>query len=260
MSMMPGRSRGAQLALERVDAEAQVEVEHVRAVLDQQVVGRHRRGRPRRARSRRLRAMTGLVAARRRRGAGGQAPDERLDRRRPARAPCAAACSSETARKRTVSPGLSWPIFHSSACDDGRGADEAAEAGAIGAEDDRHVAGEIDRADGVGVVVNVGRMQAGLAAVLARPLRLRADEAHAGAVGVVVHLPGGGEERLDVVGGEEIGRAVRAVEHADLPLVGVARDERERQRGAGACGARPQVQHIARAQRAAGMAAELARG
>ena len=61
------------------------------------------------------------------------------------------------------------------------------------------------------------------AAVLARPLGLRADEADAGAVGVVVDLPRGGEEHLDVVGREEIGRAVRAVEHADLPVVGVGR-------------------------------------
>ncbi len=113
----------------------------------------------------------------------------------------------------------SWPIFQSSACDDGGGADEAAQAGTVGAEDDRHVAGEIDRADGVGVVVDVGGVQAGFAAIASRPCGLRADEADAGAVGIVVDLPGGGEERLDVAGGEEIGRAVRAVEHADLPVV-----------------------------------------
>ncbi len=54
--------------------------------------------------------------------------------------------------------------------DDGGGADEAAEAGAIGAEDDGHVAGEIDGADGVGVVVDVRGVQAGFAAVVAGPL------------------------------------------------------------------------------------------
>ena len=37
MSMIPGRFGGAQLLLERVDAEAQVEIEHVRAVFDQQI-------------------------------------------------------------------------------------------------------------------------------------------------------------------------------------------------------------------------------
>ena len=74
-------------------------------------------------------------------------------------------------------PARSWPSFHRSRRDDGRRADEAAEARAVGAEDDRHVAGEVDRADGVGVVVDVRRVQAGLAAVGARPLRLRARPA-----------------------------------------------------------------------------------
>ena len=53
--------------------------------------------------------------------------------------------------------------------DDGHRADEAAEARAVRPEDHRHVAGEVDAADGVGVVVDVGRMQAGFAAVAARP-------------------------------------------------------------------------------------------
>ena len=74
-------------------------------------------------------------------------------------------------------------------------ADETAEARTVGTEDHRHVAGEIDGADGIGVVVDVRRMQPGFAAVGARPLRLRADQAHAGAAGVVVDLPVGREER-----------------------------------------------------------------
>ena len=52
---------------------------------------------------------------------------------------------------------------------DHRRADEAAEARAVGPEDDRHVAGEIDGADGIGVVVEVGWVKARLAAVAARP-------------------------------------------------------------------------------------------
>ena len=48
-------------------------------------------------------------------------------------------------------------------------ADEAAQAGAVGPEDHRHVAGEVDRADRIGVVVDVGRMQARLAAVACAP-------------------------------------------------------------------------------------------
>ena len=102
--------------------------------------------------------------------------------------------------KRTLSPGRSCPIFHSSLVDDGHRADESAEARAVGPENHRHVAGEIDAADGVGVVVNVGRMQSRLAAVGARPLRLRTDQAHAGAARVVVHFPFGREERVDVFG------------------------------------------------------------
>ena len=66
-----------------------------------------------------------------------------------------------------VSPGLSWPIFHSSVRS--RRADEAAEARTVRAEDDRHVAGEVHGADRIGVVVDVRGMQAGFAAVGARP-------------------------------------------------------------------------------------------
>ncbi len=117
--------------------------------------------------------------------------------------------------------GLELTHFPELGVNDGGGADEAAEAGAVGAEDDGHVAGEVDGADGVGVVVNVGRMQAGFAAILARPLRLGTDEANAGAVGVVVDFPSRGEEHLDVFAGEEVWRSVRAVEDADLPFLSV---------------------------------------
>ncbi len=138
------------------------------------------------------------------------------------RASMRAACASETARKRTWSPGRSWPIFHSSACDDGSGTDEAAEARAVGAEDHGHVAGEIDGADGVGVVVDVGGVQAGFAAVLARPLRA-SGRSGARRCGRNCSAPSsrGRKNVVDVRWREEIGRAVRAVEHADLPVVGV---------------------------------------
>ena len=183
-----GEAGGAQLRFQGVRAEAQVEVEHVGAVLHQQ------------------RAIAIGAADH----AGGLA---------------------QNGLRRTVAPeahqvaGAKLADLPQLVVADGGGADEAAEARTVGAENDGHVAGEIHRADRVRVVVDVGRMQSRLAAVLARPCGLRPDQPHAGAVGIVVHLPRRGEEHLDVFGREEIGRAVRAVEHADLPLVGVLRRE-----------------------------------
>ena len=190
--MMPGKSARAQLLFQRVDAEAQIQVEHVGPVFDQQVSGRHRRPA---ARTPADGASTRRHVAVSRRG-----------------------CSR--ARKRTESPGLKLAHLPQLGVHDGRGTDEAAEAGSVRPENHRHVAGEIHRADGVGVVVNVRRMQPRLAAILARPLRLGTDQPNPGAVGIVVHLPGRGEEHLDIVGREEIRRAVRPVEDADVPLVG----------------------------------------
>ena len=63
----------------------------------------------------------------------------------------------------------------------GRRADEATEAWSIGAQDYRHVAGKVDGADGVGIVVDVRRMQPGLAAVVPGPLRPGADQPYPGA-------------------------------------------------------------------------------
>src|SRR5215469_11158775 len=94
---------------------------------------------------------------------------------------------------------------------------KAAQARTIGSEDDGHVPGEIDGAHGIGVVVDIRGMQAGFAAILARTLRLRSDEANAGAVGVVMDFPGGGEEGVDAGLREEIGRAVGAIKDTDLP-------------------------------------------
>ncbi len=162
--------------------------------------------------------------------------------------------------------GLELADFPELGLDDGEGAHEAAAAGAVGAEDDGHVAGEIDRADGVGVVVDVGRVQAGLAAVAAGPLGLGADETDSGAGGVVVNLVGGGEERCDVGFGEKIGGAVGAVKDADPPFAGEGRLDgrggaeegggRENAGGGGGVDA----EDVAGAEGAAGVAAEEAEG
>ena len=69
------------------------------------------------------------------------------------------------------------------------GADKAPEARAVGPEDDGHIAGEVDGAKGVGVVVDVRGVEPRVPAVLPHPLRLWPKEANACARGVVVHFP-----------------------------------------------------------------------
>ena len=130
----------------------------------------------------------------------------------------------------------------------------------VGAEDHRHVAGEVDRADGIGVVVDVARMQPRLAAILARPARLGPDQTDAGRIGIVMDLPIRGEERVDVIRREEIRRAMRTVEHADVPSMGEARLQFDGERSRSAIGGRSlaDMQHIAGAERAPAMAAKLA--
>jgi len=56
-------------------------------------------------------------------------------------------------------------------------------------------------------------------------LRRRPDEAHAGAIGPVVDLPGGGEERGRALSGEVLGRTVRAGQHAQRPRVAQRRQQ-----------------------------------
>ena len=140
---------------------------------------------------------------------------------------------------------------------------EPAETRAVGTEHDRHVAGEVDRADRVRAVVDVRRMEPGLAAVGPRPLDRRADKANPGAIGVVMDDPLRRVQRRDPGVGHEVGRAMRAVDHGELPLV--------REHGEGDHTFAPgvpyvvvpvivgaDVEHVARAQRAAAVAAETA--
>ena len=114
--------------------------------------------------------------------------------------------------------------------------------------------------------MDVTRVQAGFAAVPPRPLGLGTDQAHAGAGGVVVNFVGGRQQDFDVGLGEEIGRAVRAVEHADLPFAGQRGLDggggAQERSGVGDAGGRGAVnaQHVTGAQGAAGVAAEQAEG
>ena len=75
------------------------------------------------------------------------------------------------------------------------------------------------RADGIGIIVDIGGMQSRLAAIQARPFRFGANQAHAGSGGIVVHFVRGREKRVDVVLPEEIRRAVRPVADRKLPVV-----------------------------------------
>ncbi len=52
--------------------------------------------------------------------------------------------------------GAQLPQFPKVGLHHGDGADKTAEAGAVGAEQDGHVAGEVHRAHGIGIVVDVG--------------------------------------------------------------------------------------------------------
>ncbi|KIR15775.1 hypothetical protein PFLU4_34570 [Pseudomonas fluorescens] len=108
--------------------------------------------------------------------------------------------------------------------------------------------------------MDIGRVQPSLAAVGADPFGFRPDQADAGAAGVEVHFPGRVEERLDVALGEVFGRAVRAVDHADLPHAWQFQDRRARWRQHRVLIQRCQVQHVTGTQRPSAMAAELAEG
>ena len=98
-----------------------------------------------------------------------------------------------------------------------KGTDEATQGRAVGSQDDRHVAGEVDRADGVGVVVDVRGMQARLAAIPARPLRPGPHQANPRSVGIVVHLPFDPADHGDVGRREEVRRPVGSGQDADAP-------------------------------------------
>ena len=94
-----------------------------------------------------------------------------------------------------------------------------AEARAVRSNDHRHVAGEHDRADAVSAVEDVRRVQPGLAAVGARPVRARADESYSCAVRVLIDDPARLEQLLQSLLGQELGSAVRAEHDAKRRLV-----------------------------------------
>ncbi len=143
---------------------------------------------------------------------------------------------------------------------DRRGTDESAKARPVRTENHRHVSREVDRADCVRVVVDVRRMQSSLAAIGSCPSRLRTNEPHACAARVVMHFPARGEERLDILGREEVGRTMRPIHDAQFPFALVFGNELDRN-----CKVRfierlgiVDVQHVSSTQRAPRVPAELA--
>ena len=180
---MPGMAAAAQRVAQSLHAQAQLEIQFLLAEFDENV----------------------LIA--------GAADDD------IAALPSGSRGSASARTKRTLSPGEAGPFSRDRAWSTTAGQTKPPSEGPSGPEQDRHVAGEIDGADGIGVVVDVGGMQPGLAAIGARPGGLGADQADAGARGVVMHLIGRGEQRLDVRRPEEIRRAMRAVAHRELPVM-----------------------------------------
>jgi hypothetical protein len=104
--------------------------------------------------------------------------------------------------------------------------------------------------------VDVRRVQAGLAAVLARPVRARADEPDAGARRVEVDLPVGPVEGLEVV--EELRVGVRALEDLDLPRVAQHRAVQRRDGHAAVARQASGREDVPAPQRATAVAAEVA--
>ena len=145
--------------------------------------------------------------------------------------------------------------------DDRHRADKPAETRAIGSQNDRHIAGKIDRTDGVRVVMNIRGMKSRFAAAVTGPDRLWPYEAHAGSAGVKVHFPFCGKEGRNIVRREELRRAVGAVNHAQR----ANRREIGAQRSGQFCSGcvrspRREMQHIAAAQRTTSVSAKLTEG
>src|SRR3989442_3177708 len=120
-----------------------------------------------------------------------------------------------------VAAGHELAHFPRRCVDEGRVADEAAEARSVGHEDDGLVAAYVDGPDGIAIVQDVRWMAAGDAPARARPLPLVRLQAHAHAIGVAVDLPGVAEEELHVGGRQVVGIGLGTAHGLDLPVARV---------------------------------------
>jgi hypothetical protein len=114
--------------------------------------------------------------------------------------------------------GFQLSQFPTLSLHDHGGTNEPTQARTVRTKQNRHIAGEVDGADGIRVVVDIRRMESRFTSILARPLRLGSYEPYAGAVRLIVDLPVSAEKHLDIVGGEELGRCVRAIKDSNLPM------------------------------------------
>src|SRR5829696_7012072 len=105
-------------------------------------------------------------------------------------------------------------------------ADEAAQGRSVDAEDDWLVAGDVHRADRVAIVEDVGGMPTRDPAGRARPLPAMRLQPVAHAIGVPIELPVVAEEMLVVIPGPVVRRGLRSRDGLQLPLRGVAGDDR----------------------------------
>ncbi len=166
MSITPGSVSRLQLGHQRVDADAQLDVEH-----DRRHIRRGCCGRPAGDRRCAGACPAAGISARIGRQVGDVARGRWARRANRSSGAAAAVCRVLGADGHEAQPvvGRQLPDLPAIRRDHRERADEAAQRGPVGAEDDRHVAGKVDRADGIGIVVDVRRVQPGLAAVLARP-------------------------------------------------------------------------------------------
>jgi len=105
--------------------------------------------------------------------------------------------------------------------------------------------------------MDVGGVQAGFTSVFACPLWFGADQAYTGTAGIVMHLPVGGKEFIDVSPGKEIRCTMRTIQDSDFPPAGVVGNVFGGQYAWLSIFCWQDMQHIPGAQRPSGMPAEL---
>src|SRR5690606_16770740 len=100
--------------------------------------------------------------------------------------------------------GFELPQFPKLGIDHHRRTDKPTQTWTIWPENNRHIASKVDRANGIGIVMDIGWMQTGFTAVFTCPFRFWSNQADTGTAGVKVNLEGMGKESINVAFGKEI--------------------------------------------------------